>query len=53
MRLLGGHLLWSLCKIMRKKKDVPERSLRKLIDVSETTERLEGSNQMVPIRLGR
>ena len=53
MRLLGGHLLWSLGKIMRKKKDVPERSLRKLIDVSETTERLEGSNQMVPIRLGR
>ena len=52
-RLLGRHFLWSIGQILRKNKDIPERSLRKLIDVSETTERLEGSNRMIPIRLGR
>ena len=53
MKLIFQHFIWSITRIFRKKSIVPPRSLRKSINVSETSERMEGSVAMVPIRLGR
>lgn len=53
LKLLGGHLLWSTTRGLFQKTDLPARSLRKSVDVNSTSERLEGSVAMVPIRLGR
>lgn len=53
LKLLGGHLVWSSTKGFRSKAQVPSRSLRKSINVSSTTEKLDGSIAMVPIRMGR
>jgi len=53
LKLIGGHLMWSITRRIRSKSEVPVRSLRKSIDVTSTTERLEGSIAMTPIRMGR
>jgi anaerobic magnesium-protoporphyrin IX monomethyl ester cyclase len=53
IKLLLTHIYWSLTTKFRRKNSVPARSLRKSIDVSSTSERLEGSTEMVSIRMGR
>jgi hypothetical protein len=52
-KLLLTHIYWSMTRKFRQKYSVPARSLRKSIDVSLTSEQLEGSMEMVPIRMGR
>ena len=53
LKLLGSHLVWSVPRRFRRDIQIPARSLRKSIDVMSTTEKLDGSIEMVPIRLGR
>ena len=53
LELLGSHLVWSVTRRFRSDAQIPARSLRKSIDVMSTTNKLDGSIEMVPIRLGR
>jgi anaerobic magnesium-protoporphyrin IX monomethyl ester cyclase len=53
IKLVLSHIYWSVTRKFRRKNSVPARSLRKSIDVSSTSEQLEGSMEMVPIRMGR
>lgn len=52
-KLLIEHLWWSSTKRLVKKKLTPTVTLRKLIDVRETSSKFEGSAEMVAIRNGR
>jgi hypothetical protein len=53
VKLLGSHFVWSVTRGFRREPQIPARSLRKSIDVMSTTDKLDGSIEMVPIRLGR
>jgi hypothetical protein len=53
LKLLIEHLWWTLTKRLVKQKSTPTITLRKLIDVRETSSKFEGSAEMIAIRNGR
>ena len=52
-KLVGTHLWWSITNRFTKREPVPTITLRKLIDVKETSSKFEGSEEMAAIRIGR
>jgi radical SAM superfamily enzyme YgiQ (UPF0313 family) len=53
VNLIFNHIGWSISNSFQRRSPMPAVSLRKTIDVEATSEHLEGSPNMVPIRLGR
>jgi len=53
LKLMFDHIWWSLKKPFVKQESLPRVTLRKLIDVQQTSSKFEGSSEMVAIRLGR
>lgn len=53
LRLLGGYFIWSVTGSKRQGPDVPNKSLRKVVNIVPANPQVIGIDPMIPLRKGR
>lgn len=53
IRLIAEHVGWSLTRRFRPASDLPDQSLRKVVEIEPAVTAPDGEDMMIPLRMGR